>query len=157
MITNGFMQRRKGEELIRQRFNNLVNLLKDKQKEAEATLRGRLEADTALPKLRDELNALEEQYARVDSRLRELRGKIQQLESSVGFQVQEMTQDLDQAANAIEARLRDQERALVEQLWVDSLSADLKDLLQRVPAAQDVLTNGFSQSLKRLALKEKTG
>jgi predicted RNase H-like nuclease (RuvC/YqgF family) len=146
------MQRRKGEELIRQRFNNLLIALKDKKSGAEASLRGRLETETPIKKLREELTTLEGQNAKLEARIRELRDQIRNIEASVSQQVHEMTRDLDQTVTTMESRVRDQERTLVEQLWVDSLSADLKALLGKVPTAQELLNNGISESLKSLAL-----
>lgn len=155
MSTNGFMQRRKGEELLRQRFENLLSTLKNKQKEAENSLRQRLEAETPVQQLRDETDALETQRAKLDARLAELREQVRHIEATVRTQVQDMTRELDAAVTALQARVRDDERALVEQLWVDSLSADLKDLLGKVPKAQELMSNGISVCLQRLALSRE--
>jgi chromosome segregation ATPase len=101
---------------------------------------------------REDLGRLEEENAKLVARIRELRDKVRQIETDVGCRVRELTRDLETTVNTAEAQLRDKERAMVEQLWVDSLSADLKVLLEKVPTAQGSLTNGVSDCLKRLAL-----
>ena len=157
MSTNGFMQRRKGEDLIRQRFNNLISTLDNKQKEAKSSLKKRLEDETPLPQLRKEQESLGEQEAKLAGRITEVRAKIHQHEQAVREQVEQMTRDLEHQVELMQAQLRDKQRALVEQLWVDSLSADLKDLLCKVPGSKDLLTNGVQECLKALALTSRGG
>ena len=152
MKSNGFMQRRKGEELIRQRFSNLRTLLKDKKDEAVKSLHDRLEAGTALPKLRADELRLEKQSNKLDARKREVRTQILKIKDETRAQVRKMTLELDQATGTMSSRLDDEERALVESLWVESLSADLKHLLDKVPTNKDLLSNGIGDSLKKLAL-----
>lgn len=153
MSTTGFQQRRKGEELIKQRFSNLLATLHSKKKQAEEGLRDKLEGKTILDKLRTERKAVEEECERLQVRAADVRDKIETLEKGITKQVTNLTRELTDAVTSLEARLNDEERALVEQLWMDSLSSDLKDLLGKVPTAQDLLTNGVSKCFERLSLK----
>ena len=155
MSTNGFMQRRKGEELIRQRFSNLISTLNDKHQEAKVSLKKRLEDETPLPQLRGELESLREQEAKLAFRITDVQTRVHQHEQAVREQVEQMTRDLEQQVDLMQAQLRDKERVLVEQLWVDSLSADLKDLLGKVPSSENLLTNGVQDCLEKLALQRE--
>ena len=148
--TAAVTMRRKTEQLLAQRFKNLDAVLDARKQYAVDTLRARIEAKTDLAKVKKRLDALKIEKRRIETEIEGVETRESAIDERVTQQVDEQTAALNAKFSEAEQRLGDRKNELIEQLWVGSLDADLRALVDRVPSAEDMMKTGLEQEMKHL-------
>jgi exonuclease VII large subunit len=150
----GAMERRKAEELLRQRFSNLRTSLKNEVTDKKAEMRDIWERRSGVEKLRKKIKDREAELEQLKEQLEELVTENVD-DATYGYyqmrKVRNIVGPLRLAYDRIETaerrateKLDELEARNVEKLWFGMLSSDALALLEAVPTLDDMKKNGMS-------------